>query len=537
MKEVSLFRQPGKLITTVLITIVYVAMVYIATDYFSRFCDTVITLSSVPEKILKMFAIYLVMQSILLIVKYFYDVTCIHIREKILASVRLSLLELVLTKLKIERYEHIGNERISSVLINDIKTLGKQAIMPQMELVKVVIRLLAFIVLLFTYNAYIGSLTIVISTFIFLSSLPADKIVKKPSRALALAKEQYLQEYQELLDCRPDFKYAGQDHYLMKKMNNCNERIEQASCNLRNAKTIVLFIHFIVRNIAWCIILAAELSLVSKGSFSVGQILATISVFSLIEDDISALQLSFESLSEASSITARIEKLTNAIVDCIVSPYEMTSDWSFFGIKSFCFGYDFDLISNAEVTFRRGQKYAIIGPSGSGKSSFIKILLGINTNYSGILHMDGIELSPGNNAISERTAYLGQDFYLFNDTIDTNLYFGDASRKKRLESASFYEVVKHYLPDLNNCIIDNGTNLSGGQRQIIGIARAIAQGKDILVLDESLSATDAQLFEMILSVLTSEKDLTFIFISHRVHQCHGFDHILELKEGALCEII
>lgn len=537
MKEISLFRQPGKLTITVLITMVYVFLAYVATDYFSRFCDAVITLSGVPEKILKMFLIYLAMECVLVVIDYGYDIGCIHIREKILGSVRISVLEQVLTKLNIEQYERIGGERISSVLVNDVKTLGKQAIMPQIRLVKTLMRLFAFTLLLFSYHPYIGGLTIATSALIFLVSLPADRIITKPGRALAVAKERYLQDYQELLDIRTDLKYAGQDPYLKKKMRACNERIEKAGYDLRNAQTVVSFIHFNIRKIAWCVILAAELLLAARGSFSIGQILATISVFSLIEDDLSALQQVFASLSEASSVKARIQGLVDTIVDQASAPSEAADDWHSFGVRDLSFGYGSDLICNAEVSFQRGQKYALIGASGSGKSTLIKILMGIKTNYTGTLHIDGNEVSPGCNTIAERAAYLGQDFHLFNDTIETNLYFDDPSRKARLEASSFYEVVKKYIPDLHKRLTDNGAELSGGQRQVIGIARAIAQGKDILVLDESLSATDEGLFEMILSNLTAQKELTFIFISHRIQKAHGLDHILELKGGAIHEVV
>lgn len=535
MKEISLFRQPLKLITTIFLTACYVILAFASTWYFSRFCNAVTSSVILPYKIIKMFIIYFAMQSCLLVVKYGYDSACIRIREKILAELRSSLSESVIGQLEIEQYDQIGGSRIAGVLTNDIKALGKQAIVPQMEAVKALIRLFAFNLLLFTYSGYIGGMSVVTSVLIFLSSLLANKIVIAPGKALALAKERYLREYRELLNCRTDFKYAGQDCFLKKKMECCNDRVEKDHYVLRNSKTLVLFIHFLTRNAAWCLILAAELVLASKGHFSAGQILATISVFSLIQDDLSSLQLSFESLSEASGVCGRIEELGEEIVPGAGALEEDGPDWNCFGIKNLSFGYGSAIICNADATFRRGEKYVLTGPSGAGKSALVKILLGLQANYSGVVYLDGVTLPRGSKAISERAAYLGQDFHLFQDTVEANLYFGEEARKRRLEASPFYRLVRERLPDFQEVLRENGANLSGGERQLVGIARAIAQGKDILILDESLSAADPQLFDRILSQLKEEQGLTLLFISHRIQENHGFDHILELKEGKICE--
>ena len=535
MKEHSLFRQPRKLAAVTFLTAFYVAQVYVSTWYFSYVCDAVMDSTNLPSKMIRMVVIYFAMQGCLLVVKYGYDAACIRIRESMLAGLRRTLLGSVIGQLEIEEYEQIGGSRIAGVLTNDVKALGKQVIVPQMEIVKALLRLAAFNLLLFTYSGYIGAMSVGTSILIFLSSLLANKIVVAPGKVLAQAQERYLREYKQWLDCRTDFKYAGQDCFLKKKMVDCNDYAEQAQYRLRNSKTLVLFIHFLTRNAAWCLILAAELVLASKGHFSAGQILATISVFSMIQDDLSSLQLSFESLSEAAGVCGRIEELAEGIHPAAGSVGEAGPDWACFGVKNLSFGYGSAIISDADATFRRGEKYVLTGPSGAGKSSLVKILLGLQANYSGKVFLDGVTLPRGSKAISERAAYLGQDFHLFQDTVEANLYFGEEVRKRRLEASPLYRLVRERLPDVREVLRENGANLSGGQRQLVGIARAIAQGKDVLILDESLSAADPQLFERILSQLKGTQGLTLLFISHRIQENHGFDHILELKEGKICE--
>ena len=143
MKEHSLFRQPRKLATVTFLTAFYVAQVYVSTWYFSYVCDAVMDSTNLPSKMIRMVVIYFAMQGCLLVVKYGYDAACIRIRESMLAGLRRTLLESVIGQMEIRQYEQIGGSRIAGVLTNDVKALGKQVLVPQMETVKALLRLAA----------------------------------------------------------------------------------------------------------------------------------------------------------------------------------------------------------------------------------------------------------------------------------------------------------------------------------------------------------------------------------------------------------
>jgi ABC-type bacteriocin/lantibiotic exporter with double-glycine peptidase domain len=187
------------------------------------------------------------------------------------------------------------------------------------------------------------------------------------------------------------------------------------------------------------------------------------------------------------------------------------------------------------VSFQRGKKYLIVGESGCGKSTILKLMLGVFRPEKGCVFLDGTALPAGSARLLDLSAYMDHNFYLFQDTVRDNIFFGREDYHRNLEASGYCDILKRYVPDLSKEVSKNGSNLSGGQRQVIGIARLLASGKQVLMLDESLSALDEKIFAELLGFLKKREDLTLILVSHRSQIPQDYDAVYEVAEGKIYE--
>jgi ABC-type bacteriocin/lantibiotic exporter with double-glycine peptidase domain len=187
------------------------------------------------------------------------------------------------------------------------------------------------------------------------------------------------------------------------------------------------------------------------------------------------------------------------------------------------------------MSFQRGKKYLIVGESGNGKSTILKIMLGVCQPDQGNVFVDDMLLPPGSEELLSLASYLDQNFYLFQDTVENNIFFEREDYKKNLEATGYRNILEQYVPDLTKKIEKNGGNLSGGQRQVIGIARMLASGKKVMILDESFSALDEKIFGELLNFLKQMKYVTLLIVSHRSQIQQEYDTVYEVSKGKVYE--
>ncbi|MCT4623204.1 MAG: ABC transporter ATP-binding protein/permease [Schleiferiaceae bacterium] len=197
-----------------------------------------------------------------------------------------------------------------------------------------------------------------------------------------------------------------------------------------------------------------------------------------------------------------------------------------------------------DVSFQvnQGETVAIIGKTGSGKSTIASLVGRLYDPTSGSVKVDGEELFDLNlNNLRQSIGYVPQEGFLFSETISNNIGFGksDATHDEIVEAAKIARVHENILdfPDQYDTKVgERGVTLSGGQKQRVSIARAIIGKPNILIFDDCLSAVDTETEEYILQNLKRiSKDTTTIIISHRVSSVKHADTILVLKEGVITE--
>ena len=201
-----------------------------------------------------------------------------------------------------------------------------------------------------------------------------------------------------------------------------------------------------------------------------------------------------------------------------------------------------DVLKDVSFTLKRGDRLALVGTTGSGKSTIIRLLAKTYTGYRGSIKINGVELSEiPIGQIRETISIMQQDIYMFNDTVEFNISLGrkSISRSDVEQSASF--VYANYfidqLPGNYQFVVqDNGDNLSKGQAQLISFARAIAGNSELIILDEATSAVDSiteQYIQKAIANIFSKK--TVIAVAHRLSTIKNSDMILVLEDGQIIE--
>tara|TARA_A100001015_G_scaffold316437_2_gene430700 strand:+ start:59 stop:1876 length:1818 start_codon:yes stop_codon:yes gene_type:complete len=208
--------------------------------------------------------------------------------------------------------------------------------------------------------------------------------------------------------------------------------------------------------------------------------------------------------------------------------------------KNVSFKYDSskdNLINNVNFTINKNEKIAIIGKTGLGKSTLVDLIIGLIYPQKGSVNIDNNQLNINNvRSWFEKISYIPQKIFFLGDSVYENISLGkvkDIDQKKIKEILDFSELSNKSI-NIENVfskkIEDNGKNLSGGEKQRIGIARALFQNRDIMILDEATSALDKDTEEKIINNLL-KLNKTIISISHNTTHIEKFDKILFFKSN------
>ncbi len=199
-------------------------------------------------------------------------------------------------------------------------------------------------------------------------------------------------------------------------------------------------------------------------------------------------------------------------------------------------------LKNINVSIKRGETLAIIGKTGSGKTTLANMLLRMYDVDEGNIFYDNIPLKDYDiNSIRDQIGFVPQQVFLFSDTIGRNIAFGlDSLDQERVEQAAkdaaVYENIIGFEKGFETNIGERGITLSGGQKQRVSIARALIKDPQILIFDDCLSAVDTKTEEEILHNLGRiMRDKTTIFIAHRISTIKNADHIIVMDNGQIVE--
>ncbi|UCC20659.1 MAG: ABC transporter ATP-binding protein [Promethearchaeota archaeon] len=198
------------------------------------------------------------------------------------------------------------------------------------------------------------------------------------------------------------------------------------------------------------------------------------------------------------------------------------------------------ILKNLSFTIEPNQRVALVGPTGCGKTTLVKLLLRLYEPQNGTILIDGINIRDYPlQALRRHIGYIEQDIYLFSRSINENIAFGkqNATQKDINEVAKLAQVdefVQAFPKKYDTIVGERGTRLSGGEKQRVAIARAFLTNPDIIILDDSVSAVDSETEEKIgLAMENILKNRTTLIITHRLHTIRTSDKIIVLKHGEI----
>lgn len=250
-------------------------------------------------------------------------------------------------------------------------------------------------------------------------------------------------------------------------------------------------------------------------------------------------------IQQADASQARINEFLDQVPEITNKNESSTEIFGKVTFKDVTFTYDdtnITALKNINFTVNSGETIAILGKTGSGKSTIIELLSRLYDTKNGVILLDDIPIKEANlYDVRNQIGFVPQDPFLFSDTIENNIKFGkeDAKEQEIIEAAKnavVHDNIIEFTNGYKTILGERGVTLSGGQKQRVSIARAIIKNPKILIFDDCLSAVDTETEEKILSNLerVSKNKTTFI-ISHRVSSAKNADKIIVLDAGEIIQ--
>jgi len=202
------------------------------------------------------------------------------------------------------------------------------------------------------------------------------------------------------------------------------------------------------------------------------------------------------------------------------------------------------ILKNINFSIKKHEFLGIVGETGSGKSTFVDLLIGLLSPTKGTITVDGKNINGNLKGWKEKLGYVPQNFYLLDESIKNNVAFGYKENelniekvKSSIDKSQLTKFVKNLKDGLLSNVGERGVNISGGEKQRLGIARALYNDPDILVFDEATSSLDLETEKRILETLIEiKKNKTIIFVTHRTSSLSYCDKVFKIQNHEIKEI-
>lgn len=371
--------------------------------------------------------------------------------------------------------------------------------------------------------------------------------LKKSSKDAQSQSGQLLSQIEETLGGLRIIKAFNAEKAVTRNFRHLNDTLRRTVMKVNRRYTLAHpMSEFLgTATIAIVLIFGGMLILNDAGSLSAAEFIYYLVIFYSIINPFKELSKASYSIQKGMASLERIDMILDAVnpLKEVANPVEIKPFSSKIEYKNVWFKYGEDwVLKDVSLTIKKGQVVALVGQSGSGKSTMVDLLPRFYDVQKGEIVIDGVNVKDM--ALYDLRSYMGnvnQEAILFNDTVFNNITFGveNATLEQVIEAAKVanaHEFIMAMENGYQTNIGDRGSRLSGGQRQRISIARAILKNPSILILDEATSALDTESEKLVQEALERlMKTRTSIVIAHRLSTIKNADVICVMKDGEIVE--
>ena len=448
-------------------------------------------------------------------------------------------------KLPLKYFDKKSHGEVLSLITNDIDKISQNLSNALTETVTCIVALLGMLIMMFSINV---TMTLVIIIILPICMMLTIKIASKGQKYFTYRQEGLAKvdaKVEEMLRNHNIIKVFNSEDKILKDFNKENDSLANSTWKSNFIGGIMHPIMMLIGNLSYVVIAFLGGLFVIQGKITVGNIQSFITYAKNFTNPIGNLASIMTELESMIAASERVEdylleeeekKLENPVL-----LENVKGNITFDHVK---FGYveNKPIIKDFSAYIEKGKKIAIVGPTGSGKTTLVKLLMRFYDVNSGSILIDNINIQDvDRNELRKNIGMVLQDTWLYSDTIMENIRYGklDATDDEVIE-ASKEAQVHHFIQTLPNSynmqINEETSNISEGQKQLLTIARAILRDPKVLILDEATSSVDTRTEELIQKAMDSlMKGRTSFIIAHRLSTIKNADLILVLKDGDIIE--
>lgn len=467
-------------------------------------------------------------------------------KRKYLSELKRDYAETMLN-MSMDHFANYAKGSISSGISNDINKLETQYLDTIIKLIRQGTSFLLAGAVLFYFNPLLAVCICLFTLLLFFAPQKTHKNMYLLGQEFSTSMAEYSIKIQEILNGFLLIKVSNLTEMFKLELNHLNQKSEEVRYKLGIKESVLTSVLAIFSLMAFYVPFIIGAIFVYFGKVGIGALIAVINLSGSIINPVQQIGINLANLKAGRGILETMLDFINK-ENVPVSLHESTESHEHeelketpdvhesLSLEKVTFGYGERIIlSNFTATIKKGSKTLILGASGSGKTTLLNLIAGLYTNYQGSILIDGREIRDlSRSFLSSCMAIVPQDSFIFNRSLKENIVLSESLDTTRFEKvcheARLDDLIRK-LPEGNNTILGEGAqNLSGGEKQRIGVARAFYQNAPIILADEPTSSLDEENAGMIIDILL-KSDATVICVTHKISetQRRKFDSVLKLQ--------